>query len=354
MTRPTRSHLSDVALLELLATQVHADHVNTAELLATIAEVDSRRLYLPAGYPSMFAYCVGEWHMSEDMAYNRIRAARAGRRFPAILLAIQEGRLHVTAVVMLAPHLTRQNAGELIAAATHRSKAEIERVLAERFPRPDLAAFVQPIVPASIVPGLLVPEPVHDTTQLAPGPVQGFVMPVRRPAPERASEPASAKVTPLAPQRFGLQVTIDAETQQLLQDVRALLGHTVPSGDLAQVLRESLRIAKLALEKRRFAATSKPRPNRRTKSARHIPAHVRREVWRRDQGRCTFVSDSGHRCESRLRLEFDHATPLARGGEGTVADLRLRCRAHNQYEAEQAYGESFMRGKREQGRRRAN
>ncbi|HUK64778.1 MAG TPA: hypothetical protein VLV15_15660, partial [Dongiaceae bacterium] len=68
----------------------------------------------------------------------------------------------------------------------------------------------------------------------------------------------------------------------------------------------------------------------------------------------TFVSDSGHRCESRLRLEFDHATPLARGGEGTAANLRLRCRAHNQYEAEQAYGESFMRGKREQGRRRAN
>jgi hypothetical protein len=98
------------------------------------------------------------------------------------------------------------------------------------------------------------------------------------PAPQRVAEPAPAKVTPLAPQRFGLQVTIDAETQH----VRALMGHTVPSGDLASVLRESLRITKQALEKRRFAESSKPRPGRRTKCTRHIPAHVRREVWKRD------------------------------------------------------------------------
>ncbi|HUK65088.1 MAG TPA: hypothetical protein VLV15_17250 [Dongiaceae bacterium] len=158
---------------------------------------------------------------------------------------------------------------------------------------------------------------------------------------------------PLAPQRFGMQVTIDAETHELLRDVQGLLGHTIPSGDLGAVLRESLRLAKLALEKRRFAQASKRRPGRRSKRMRYVTAHVRREVWKRDQGRCTFVSDSGHRCESRTRLEFDYATPLARGGEGTVDDLRLRCRAHNQYEAERAFGESFMRGKREAARRGA-
>ena len=148
-------------------------------------------------------------------------------------------------------------------------------------------------------------------------------------------------------------MTIDAETHELLREVQALMGHTVPSGDLASVLRESLRIAKQALEKRRFAETSKPRPGRRSQSARNIPARVRREVWKRDQGRCTFVSDTGHRCESRMRLEFDHALPRARNGEATVANLRLRCQAHNQYEAERVYGESFMRGKRERGRERA-
>jgi 5-methylcytosine-specific restriction endonuclease McrA len=150
-----------------------------------------------------------------------------------------------------------------------------------------------------------------------------------------------------------MQVTIDAETHELLQDVRALLGHMVPSGDVAGVLRESLRTAKQALEKRRFAATGKPRPGRRTRSARHVPAQVRREVWKRDRGQCTFVSDSGHRCEARTRLEFDHVTPVARNGEATPANLRLRCRAHNQYEAERVFGEPFMRGKRERARARA-
>jgi 5-methylcytosine-specific restriction endonuclease McrA len=149
-----------------------------------------------------------------------------------------------------------------------------------------------------------------------------------------------------------MQVTIDAETHKLLREVQALLGHTVPSGDVAGVLRESLRIAKQALEKRRFAETSKPRPGRRTRSARHVPAHVRREVWQRDQGRCTFVSDSGHRCESRTRLEFDHVTPVARGGEATIVNLRLRCRAHNQYEAERVFGERFMARKRQRTRDR--
>jgi hypothetical protein len=341
MSHFSRSHLSDAALLQELRSQLSVDQTNTAELLVTLGEIDTRRLYLPAGYPSMFACCVGEWHMSEDMAYKRIRAARAGRRFPAILLAIEEGRLHLAAVVMLAPHLTRETAAELIASATHKTKAEIERLLAERFPQPDLATLIQPITP--------VPARSDQTLELAPGPVQDVVM-SSPPVMERVAEPAPAKVTPLAPQRFGLQVTIDAETQQLLQDVRALMGHTVPSGDIAAVLRESLRLAKQALEKRRYAQVSKPRPGRRTKSARHIAAHVRREVWTRDQGRCTFVSDTGHRCESRTRLEFDHVLPVARGGEATSANLRLRCRAHNQYEAERAFGESFMAGKRERGK----
>jgi 5-methylcytosine-specific restriction endonuclease McrA len=144
-----------------------------------------------------------------------------------------------------------------------------------------------------------------------------------------------------------MQLTIDAETETLLRDVQALLGHTIPSGDLAAVLRESLRLAKQALEKRRYAQAAKPRPGRRTKCARHIPARVKREVWKRDQGRCTFVSDSGRRCESRTRLEFDHVTPVARGGEATVVNLRLRCRPHNQFTAERVFGERFMNGKRE-------
>ncbi|TMQ63981.1 MAG: hypothetical protein E6K78_10045 [Candidatus Eisenbacteria bacterium] len=100
------SHVSDGALLRGLTALVARERAATATLLAHLAEVDARRLYLPAAYPSMYAYCLGELHLSEEAAFKRIHAARAARRFPAIFAALAEGRLHLSAVVMLAPHLT--------------------------------------------------------------------------------------------------------------------------------------------------------------------------------------------------------------------------------------------------------
>ena len=128
------------------------------------------------------------------------------------------------------------------------------------------------------------------------------------------------------------------------------------AADLAQLDVEITEVDLLIaqVEKRKYAATTKPRSSQRpSKNTRHIPAAVRRVVWQRDGGKCTFVSDGGKRCEARARLEYDHANPVARGGETTVAGLRLRCRAHNQYAAECTYGAAFMSEKREEARREA-
>ena len=80
---------------------------------------------------------------------------------------------------------------------------------------------------------------------------------------------------------------------------------------------------------------------------------MRRAVWVRDEGQCTFAGESGHRCAEKRGLEFDHIEPVARGGRSTTDNLRLRCRAHNQYEAERVYGAAFMEGKRMQVEARA-
>ena len=97
------SHLSDPELLRGLASLLAQDRVTTATLLAHLAEVDARRLYLPAAYPSMYAYCVHELHLSEDAACKRIQAARVARQFPVLFEALADGRLHLTAVGLLAP-----------------------------------------------------------------------------------------------------------------------------------------------------------------------------------------------------------------------------------------------------------
>src|SRR5260221_66264 len=87
-----------------------------------------------------------------------------------------------------------------------------------------------------------------------------------------------------------------------------------------------------------LVARHAPRPDVPS-SARKPPAHVKRAASRRDAGRCAFVGTNGRRCETRAFLEFHHVIPYAMGGEATVENIELRCRAHNGYEAGLFYGQ---------------
>jgi len=341
--RYSLTHLSDNSLLRGLAALVAQDRVTTADLLAHIAEIDERRLYVPAGYPSMFLYCVQELRLSEDAAAKRIQAARAARRFPAIFVALAQGRLHLTAVGLLAPHLVEETAAELLAAAAGKTKAEIERLLAERFPKSDLLTWVAAMPAAASEPPAGEHAPAHvDDPQVVGNSGAG----APQPAPGRVA--IRARVTPLSSRSCALQATIDPETQDYLRRAQELLGARVPSGDVAQVLKLALKEFVTRLEKRKFAATDRPRPARAQASlnARSIPAEVRRAVWKRDQGQCTFENERGRRCPSRTGHQFDHVLEVARGGEASVQNLRLRCHAHNQLAAERTFGAEFMRHKR--------
>ena len=130
------------------------------------------------------------------------------------------------------------------------------------------------------------------------------------------------------------------------------MSHQIPAGDVAALFERALDALLPQLEKAKFAAPARPRRDQRGSSAspRHIPAHVKRAVWERDGGQCTYVSKTGHRCPARTRLEFDHALEVARGGQASVAGIRLRCRAHNQYAAECTFGPGFMDRKRREAR----
>ena len=346
MTNYGLSHLSNGTLLRDLQALVTRDRAITAALLAHLAEADARKLYLPAGCASMFAYCVQELRLSEDAAYKRIQAARAARQFPALFIAVAEGRLNLTGVGLLAPHLTVENADELLGSSAGKSKSEIEEMLARRFPRSEVLPMVETL--PSLTPGpdrQLAPAQVGLDSSGSIGTCSG--LPAPRPAEVRS------KVAPVAPERYALQITIGRNTHDMLRYAQDLLSHQIPKGDLADVLHCVLEMAIGQLERRKFAATTKPRlpHGASTRSARHIPSQVKRAVWHRDQGRCTFVSESGHHCPSRKFLEFDHVNPVARGGKATTENLRLRCRAHNQYAADNAFGTAFMSGKRQEARR---
>lgn len=350
----TAPGLSDHLLERQLDQVIANEDTATAVTLDHVAEYDARKLYRAAGYSSMFIYCVRKLRRSEPAAYHRIRAARAARRFPGIFDAVAEARLSLSAVVLLAPHLTEDTAQELIAVATHKTIAEIRQMLAERFPRPDVPTSIlqipvlPPVMPIALVPGdqgaeltlksvgMTIPERIELTSGSVPVPVA----PV--PVKDRAT------VTPLAPGRFELHCTIDRETHDALHRAQDLLGHELPSGDVPQVLKRALLALNAQLDERRSSATMRPRrrPGHRSEDPRSVPVEVQRAVWQRDGDQCTFVSEDGHRCEERRFVELDHIEAVARGGEATVANLRVLCRAHNQLEAERTFGTEFMRHKR--------
>src|SRR5213594_799304 len=226
-----RSHLSDRSLLDSLASRLRQQRAISAELLADLAEVDARRLYLPAGYPSMFLYCVQELRLSEQAAFHRIRGARTARQYPAVFTALADGHLHL-------------NADELLAAAADKSKSEIERLLAERFPQPDIPAHVQQLreLPPQLSPGIVGPSSPH-----APGRV--------------GASSQRPRVTSLSPERFGLQLTMSQSTHDKLRHAQELLSHQIPSGDVAEVLDRALDALIEKLEKRKFARARRPRLN---------------------------------------------------------------------------------------------
>src|SRR5262249_61658234 len=120
---------------------------------------------------------------------------------------------------------------------------------------------------------------------------------------------------------------------------QALPRHAVPTGDPAEVIDRALTLLLKDLARKKFAATDRPRASRGTRpGSRSMPAEVRRAKALDDHRRCGFIGKGGRRCNERAFVEFHHLEPYGVGGPATVANIALRCRAHNQHEADMFYG----------------
>ena len=148
--------MEDRALLDAAKHLVIEEHLATAALLRALMEIDTRRLYLGEGCASMFSYCTQVLHLAEGAAYNRIEAARAARSYPLILELFERGAITLTAVRLLAPHLTAENHVAVLQSATHKSKREMEELVCALKPQPDAPVVVRrlPTPRAVLVPPL--------------------------------------------------------------------------------------------------------------------------------------------------------------------------------------------------------
>ncbi len=312
------TRLSDAELVGQLRSLIARERDVTAEVVARLAELDTRDLHLREGYTSLFVYCRDALGLSEWEAYNRIEVARAARRFPVILDMLASGAVNLTTVKLLASHLTPAN---------H---------VARLAPRPDVPPSVRRLPaprPASTTP----PAPLVTSALTTPDPSS-----IPTPAPDEpvhALPIRPAVVEPLSPDRYKLQLTISGETLEKLRLAEDMLGHAIPSGDEAAVLDRALTGLLVELAKKKFSDTQKPRRSRGTRpGARYPSAKVQRAVWVRDLGRCAFVGAGGHRCNERRFVEFHHVDPYVLGGEATVDQIQLRCQRHNDYEGRLYFG----------------
>src|SRR5687767_10455839 len=135
--------LSDDDLVAHVKRSAGDERRATAALVAALSELDARKLYLREGCSSLFTYCTQVLHLSEHAAYGRIEAARAARRFTVLLDLLAEGALTLTAIGLLAPHLTVENHQQLLGAARHKTKRDVELLVATLRPQPPVAATVR-------------------------------------------------------------------------------------------------------------------------------------------------------------------------------------------------------------------
>ncbi|MFI4945136.1 MAG: HNH endonuclease [Burkholderiales bacterium] len=378
------AQLTDSDLLIRMRLLSQRERAATVELLVHLAELDARKLYLSQGFSSLFSYCTQVLQCSEHGAYNRIEAARASRKYPIILDRLAGGSLNLSTLRLLTPHLTPENHADVLRSAANKSKREVEVLVARLAPRPDvptslrmvsrrrlsglggpqieLAANQSPAscesVPQSEGGPCSATQPIaaqpstaqplqaqsRSSEPLLDDPYRGLSVAaiesagaVPRSAPVRSG--SRVQVEPLSPERYRVQFTIGRRTYEGLRRAQELLRREIPDGDPAAIFDRALSLLLDNIARRKWAAVARPKPaGVSAVRSRHVAAHVKRAVWVRDGGRCAFFAKNGRRCGEGSTLEFHHVAPYSIGGETTVANLSLRCRAHNAHESELAFG----------------
>ncbi len=365
--REDLSRLSDNELESSLLALAADDRRHLVAVLRHLAELDRRDLAAKRGFPSLFAYCVRKLRYSEGEAYRRIHAARAAVKFPVLYRALGRGILSLTSVSMLAPHLTRENYRRLLRGAANRSTRDVEVLTASLSPRrqpPDRVRRLSPGLEEPAAParpsgcGMEGPD-----LFAAPDPAEAE----RAAEALRQSEPGvlfpgiadeAAAVRAPAPPRIEFVFAAEEALLQEVERARQLLRHKYPSGRLADIFGEALRVLLERIDPerrlRRKAQRGRPRAPGKTAlgaaaipagraSCLRIPQGIKDIVWLRDGGRCAFTEPGGRRCESRDALEYDHIRPLSLGGRSDdPANVRLLCRAHNALEARRILGDDVI------------
>ncbi len=329
-----------------------------ADFLVALADFHKEMLWQELGHASLFSFLRRELRLSAGAAQYRKTAAELVQRYPEVEAALRDGLLCLSSVIEVAKVITPENASELLPRFFGLSSRDAALVAVSIRPVDDAPSrdLVAPLrLPAATAAVTAVAAPLADP---APSPAQDGPAPLAFRAPEmtdcrstppvpaespprRAAAPAPLTIEPLDAERVRLHVTVSRRFVAKLEATKDALSHARPGATAEEVLDACMDLL-LAQHAKRKGLVEKPRTNTRPPTSDAIPASVKREVWRRAGGKCEWPLECGGTCGSTLRLEFDHIVPRARGGASTIDNVRVTCRAHNQYAARLVFGDGWM------------
>jgi hypothetical protein len=329
--------LSKSRLLAETARIARTEQQYTIRLLFHLNEIQRRKLHLDLGYASLWDYCIKELGYSPSGAGRRIAAARCIRRFPDVLVMLDQREVSLCTLAMIEPILNEENAPSILQRVRGASHRAVQKLICEYRPPVALRDQIRPVRLAMAA---------MDVDRLM------FERECAQSVPEEWRQPMRIE------EKLYVQFVADEALVAKIEQAKALLcgRHSAMSfADVLDVLVTEFldRRSPKARHERREAKKEKqaggPGGGEVKKvrtlnvgSRKRVTAAVRDDVYLRDGGQCTFTGPDETRCESRKGLEIDHIVPVAAGGTNEPSNLRLLCPAHNLLAAERALGERIM------------
>ena len=376
----TESHDLDIKVCDL----VKKEKQHTALIIAHIAEIGRRKYHLELGYKNLFEYCRVRLNLSDGSIWRRTQVAGVCRRFPHLLAALFEGGINLTDASLIAPHLTSDNADELISAAGRMTNRELKKYLAGIAPKEQFEPSIRSIPskePSSSAAetnesdaGKAQPADAASQAEALQAEQTGRTASSERKEPAPIFEPATEK-------RYNIRFSAGEGFTEKLNRLAEVLGIECAQKHMEQILEKALDVAldkkdpKRALERRRkreekkkakqaktrpseeSGNTASPPDNTKEKKVqhndqpadkqvtRHIPQEVRERVLERAGYQCEYFGPDGTRCSARAGLQVEHTLPFGVYKTNDERHLKAFCAAHNRFAAESFYGQAFMEQK---------
>ncbi len=272
----------------------------TGLVIENLQKIQEANLHLKMGYSSLFEYAVKALGYSESCAYRRTSAVKMARVLPEIKEKLNSGELNLTNLSMAQSFFSRgkievAKQKEVLEKIEHCSKSETEKILVREF-------------------GVKALPPKRELVQSTTG------------------------------DEALLHVRLQQETLKKLDRLKNLRAHKNSKMSYADLIDDMCEYMLKKLDPsertvhgqhtRNTDLSAKPGAVgvARSPNPRYIPPMIKRQIWRRELGQCSYIDvKSGKRCESRHLLQYDHIQPVCCGGEATEQNLRLLCHAHHRF-----------------------